>query len=163
MFSSPPCLHCFKMPSYFIFCSRYLHCPIDPDAPSMTLQSKPVHHYQTLGCVFNHKIFLANCQVSDAVELCVFDFTDGSRWKAMSEEAVRSVCDPGFNTSLPPTPPLCSPSLVPNEASNQLELEIRYLLSEHRKVTTTQVHNKSLTLNLHIVHFEIQFTLLNLS
>ncbi|XP_056330786.1 centrosomal protein of 76 kDa isoform X1 [Danio aesculapii] len=112
---------------------RYLHRPIDPDSPSMIFQPKPVHPYQTLGCVFNHKIFLANCQVSDAVELCAFDFTDGSRWKAMSEEAVKSVCDPGFNTSLPPTPPLCSPSLVPNESSNQLELEMRYLLSEHRK------------------------------
>ncbi|KAL0172727.1 hypothetical protein M9458_033038, partial [Cirrhinus mrigala] len=99
----------------------------------MVPQPKPTHPYRTLGCVFNHKTFLANCQPSDAVELCVFDFTDGSRWKAMSEEAVRSVCAPGSTSSLPPTPPLCSPSVVPNEASNQLELEMRYLLAEHRK------------------------------
>ncbi|XP_051721491.1 centrosomal protein of 76 kDa isoform X2 [Ctenopharyngodon idella] len=112
---------------------RYLHRPIDPEAPPMVPQPKPTHPYRTLGCVFNHKTFLANCQPSDAVELCVFDFTDGSRWKAMSEEAVRSVCAPGSTSSLPPTPPLCSPSLVPNEASNQLELEMRYLLAEHRK------------------------------
>ncbi|CAM4698077.1 unnamed protein product [Leuciscus chuanchicus] len=112
---------------------RYLHRPIDPDAPPMVPQPKPTHPYRTLGCVFNHKTFLANCQPSDAVELCVFDFTDGSRWKAMSEEAVRSVCAPGSTSSLPPTPPLCSPSIVPNEASNQLELEMRYLLAEHRK------------------------------
>ncbi|KAF4103509.1 hypothetical protein G5714_016392 [Onychostoma macrolepis] len=112
---------------------RYLHHPIDPGAPPMVPQPKPTHPYRTLGCVFNHKMFLANCQPSDAVELCVFDFTDGSRWKAMSEEAVRSVCAPGSTSSLPPTPPLCSPSLVPNEASNQLELEMRYLLAEHRK------------------------------
>ncbi|XP_067248878.1 centrosomal protein of 76 kDa isoform X1 [Chanodichthys erythropterus] len=112
---------------------RYLHRPIDPDAPPMVPQPKPTHPYRTLGCVFNHKTFFANCQPSDAVELCVFDFTDGSRWKAMSEEAVRSVCAPGSTSSLPPTPPLCSPSLVPNEASNQLELEMRYLLAEHRK------------------------------
>ncbi|KAK7147789.1 hypothetical protein R3I94_010349 [Phoxinus phoxinus] len=112
---------------------RYLHRPIDPDAPPMVPQPKPTHPYRTLGCVFNHKTFLANCQPSDAVELCVFDFTDGSRWKAMSEEAVRSVCAPGSTSSLPPTPPLCSPSVVPNEASNQLELEMRYLLAEHRK------------------------------
>ncbi|XP_077064363.1 centrosomal protein of 76 kDa [Siphateles boraxobius] len=112
---------------------RYLHRPTDPDAAPMVPQPKPTHPYRTLGCVFNHKTFLANCQPSDAVELCVFDFTDGSRWKAMSEEAVRSVCAPGSTSSLPPTPPLCSPSVVPNEASNQLELEMRYLLAEHRK------------------------------
>ncbi|XP_067305275.1 centrosomal protein of 76 kDa [Pseudorasbora parva] len=112
---------------------RYIHHPIDPDAPPMVPQAKPTHPYRTLGCVFNHKTFLANCQPSDAVELCVFDFADGSRWKAMSEEAVRSVCAPGSTSSLPPTPPLCSPSIVPNEASNQLELEMRYLLAEHRK------------------------------
>ncbi|XP_035765877.1 centrosomal protein of 76 kDa [Neolamprologus brichardi] len=56
-----------------------------------------------------------------------------SRWKAMSEEALKSVCAPGSTTSLPPLPPLCSPSLDPAAASNQLELEMRYLVSEHRK------------------------------
>lgn len=57
-----------------------------------------------------------------------------SRWKAMSEEALKSVCAPGSTTSLPPLPPLCAPSLDPADASNQLELEMRYLVSEHRKV-----------------------------
>ncbi|XP_066539599.1 centrosomal protein of 76 kDa isoform X2 [Hoplias malabaricus] len=112
---------------------RYLHQTIDPNAPPLAPQPKPTYPYRTLGCVFNHKAFLANCQPSDSVELCVFDFTDGSRWKAMSEEAVRSVCAPGSTSSLPPTPPLCSPSVHPSEASNQLELEMRYLLAEHRK------------------------------
>lgn len=112
---------------------RYVHRPIDPDAPPMVPQPKPTYPYRTIGCVFNHKAFLANCQPSDAVELCVFDFANGSRWKAMSEEAIRSVCVPGSTSSLPLTPPLCSPSVVPNEASNQLELEMRYLLAEHRK------------------------------
>lgn len=101
----------------------------------MVPQPKSTYPYRTIGCVFNHKTFLANCQPSDAVELCVFDFADGSRWKAMSEEAIRSVCVPGSTSSLPPTPPLCSPSVLPSEASNQLELEMRYLLAEHRKVT----------------------------
>uniref|UniRef100_A0A673HZD4 Centrosomal protein 76 n=1 Tax=Sinocyclocheilus rhinocerous TaxID=307959 RepID=A0A673HZD4_9TELE len=53
----------------------------------------------TLGCVFNHKTFLANY-------LYVYP-------------------------APPPLSPqlsLCSPSVVPNEASNQLELEMRYLL-----------------------------------
>ncbi|XP_017555926.1 centrosomal protein of 76 kDa [Pygocentrus nattereri] len=112
---------------------RYLHQPKDPEAPPLVPQPKPTYPYRTLGCVFNHKTFLANCQPSDSVELCVFDFTDSSRWKAMSEEAVRSVCAPGSTSSLPPTPPLCAPSVHPSEASNQLELEMRYLLAEHRK------------------------------
>uniref|UniRef100_A0A3P9DHW7 Centrosomal protein of 76 kDa n=1 Tax=Maylandia zebra TaxID=106582 RepID=A0A3P9DHW7_9CICH len=112
---------------------RYLHRPIDPDAPPLAPQPKPSYPYQTVGCVFNHQTFLANCQPSDAVELCVFDFQNQSRWKAMSEEALKSVCAPGSTTSLPPLPPLCSPSLDPAAASNQLELEMRYLVSEHRK------------------------------
>ncbi|XP_030639159.1 centrosomal protein of 76 kDa [Chanos chanos] len=112
---------------------RYLHQPINPDDPPLVPQPKPTHPYRTLGCVFNHRAFLANCQPSDAVELCVFDFGDGSRWKPMSEEALNSVCAPGSITSLPPTPPLCAPTLVPAEASNQLELELRYLVTEHRK------------------------------
>ncbi len=118
----------------------------------MVPQTKPTHPYRTLGCVFNHKTFLANCQPSDAAELCVFDFTDGSRWKAMSEEAVRSVCAPGSTSSLPLTPPLCSTSVVPNEASNQLELEMRYLLAEHRKVA----NNLPPKSNVCKVHFGIQ-------
>ncbi|MEQ2185212.1 hypothetical protein GOODEAATRI_015939, partial [Goodea atripinnis] len=54
----------------------YLHQPIDPDAPPLALQPKPSSPYQTVGCVFNHQTFLANCQPSDAVELCVFDLQD---------------------------------------------------------------------------------------
>lgn len=52
----------------------------------------------------------------------------------MSVEALKSVCAPGSMTSLPPLPPLCAPSLDPAAASNQLELEMRFLVSEHRKV-----------------------------
>ncbi|XP_041648664.1 centrosomal protein of 76 kDa isoform X3 [Cheilinus undulatus] len=112
---------------------RYLHRPIDPDAPPLAPQPKPSSPYRTVGCVFNHQTLLANCQPSDAVELCVFDFQNQSRWKAMSEEALASVCALGSTTSLPPLPPLCAPSLDPAAASNQLELEMRFLVSEHRK------------------------------
>lgn len=55
----------------------------------------------------------------------------------MSEEALKSVCAPGATTSLPPVPPLCAPSLDPAAVSNQLELEMRFLVSEHRKVGAT--------------------------
>ncbi|XP_056142658.1 centrosomal protein of 76 kDa [Lampris incognitus] len=112
---------------------RYLHRPIDPDDPPLAPQPKPSSPYLTVGCVFNHQTFLANCQPSDAVELCVFDLQNQSHWKAMSEEALRSVCALGSTTSLPPLPPLCAPTLEPAAASNQLELEMRYLVSEHRK------------------------------
>ncbi|CAL8247909.1 unnamed protein product [Lota lota] len=112
---------------------RYLHQAIDPDAPPLAPQPKPSSPYRTVGCVFNHQSFLANCQPSDAVPLCVFDFQNPSRWKAMSEEALRSVCAPGSTTSLPPVPPLCASSLEPTAASNQLELEMRFLVAEHRK------------------------------
>ncbi|CAG6016066.1 centrosomal protein of 76 kDa isoform 2-T2 [Menidia menidia] len=112
---------------------RYLHQPIDPDSPPMAPQHKQSSPYRTVGCVFNHQTFLANCQPSDAVELCLFDFQNPSCWKAMSEEALRSVCAPGSITSLPPLPPLCAPSLDPAATSNRLELEMRYLISEHRK------------------------------
>ncbi|KAG7259875.1 hypothetical protein CRUP_025073 [Coryphaenoides rupestris] len=112
---------------------RYLHQAVDPDAPPLAPQPRPSSPYRTIGCVFNHRSFLANCQPSDSVPLCVFDFQNPSRWKAMSEEALRSVCAPGSTTSLAPVPPLCPPSLEPATASNQLELEMRCLVSEHRK------------------------------
>ncbi|KAL0963299.1 hypothetical protein UPYG_G00304330 [Umbra pygmaea] len=112
---------------------RYLHQAIDPDAAPLVPQPCPKSPYRTIGCVFNHKSFLANCQPSDAVELCVFDFHNQSLWKAMSEDALSSVCSPGSTTSLPPIPPLCGPSLEPSAASNLLELEMRYLVAEHRK------------------------------
>ncbi|XP_069393642.1 centrosomal protein of 76 kDa isoform X2 [Paralichthys olivaceus] len=112
---------------------RYLHQAIDPEAPPLTPQPKPSSPYRTVGCVFNHQTFLANCQPSDAVELCVFDFQNQSCWKAMSEDALKSVCAPGSVSSLPPQPSLCAPSLDPAASSNQLELEMRYLVSEHRK------------------------------
>lgn len=53
---------------------RYLHRAIDPDAPPLAPQPKPSSPYRTVGCVFNHRTFLANCQPSDAVNVCIFDF-----------------------------------------------------------------------------------------
>lgn len=53
---------------------RYLHRAIDPDAPPLAPQPKASSPYRTVGCVFNHQSFLANCQPSDAVNVCLFDF-----------------------------------------------------------------------------------------
>lgn len=70
---------------------RYLHRAIDPDAPPLSPQPKPSSPYRTVGCVFNHHSFLANCQPSDAVELCVFDFQVRRRKHGMVELSFTSV------------------------------------------------------------------------
>uniref|UniRef100_A0A4W3H9A6 Centrosomal protein of 76 kDa-like n=1 Tax=Callorhinchus milii TaxID=7868 RepID=A0A4W3H9A6_CALMI len=112
---------------------RYVHVPINPNAPPMVEQPRPAYPYSTIGCLFNHQSFYANCQPSDVVELCVFDLHDESKWKPMSVEAIKSVCSPGSSTSLPPFPPLCAPGLDAATASNDIELVLRGLVCEHRK------------------------------
>ncbi|MGH0150006.1 UNVERIFIED_CONTAM: hypothetical protein FKN15_026351 [Acipenser sinensis] len=113
--------------------ARYIHKSNNPDDPPLLQQQKPTYPYRTIGCVFNHQSFFANCQPSDAVELCEFDFHDESKWKAMSEEAIMTVCARGSTTSLPPFPPLCASVIDSAAASNEIELEIRNMVSEHRK------------------------------
>nr|XP_006636031.1 PREDICTED: centrosomal protein of 76 kDa [Lepisosteus oculatus] len=138
---------------------RYVHQPVNPDDPPLARPPKPSHPYKTVGCVFNHKAFLANCQGSDAVELCVFDFRNESRWKAMSEDALRSVCAPGATTSLPPAPPLCAPVIDAASASNEMELQIRYLVSEHRKdlgLTTVWDDHLSYLLSPALAAYELE-------
>lgn len=114
---------------------RYIHKPATPDEPPLTEQPKPLHPYRTVGCVFNHQMFLGNCQPSDAVETCIFDLNDESKWKPMSEEAIKSVCAPGATTSLPPFPPLCASTVDASVTSNEIEMQLRLLVSEHRKVS----------------------------
>ncbi|KAL4617007.1 centrosomal protein of 76 kDa [Arapaima gigas] len=136
---------------------RYLHQPVNPDVPTLAPQPKPSCPYRTVGCVFNHSAFLANCQPSDAVELCIFDFQDQSRWKTMSPEALRSVCAPGSTTSLPPLPPLTGPTIESAPASNHLEMEMRFLVSEHRKdlgMSTTWDDHLSYLLSAALVAYE---------
>uniref|UniRef100_A0A8D2LT75 Centrosomal protein of 76 kDa n=1 Tax=Varanus komodoensis TaxID=61221 RepID=A0A8D2LT75_VARKO len=112
---------------------RYIHNPVKLDDPPVVEQPKPLYPYRTIGCVFNHQKFFANCQPSDAVEVCVFDLHDESRWKPMSGEAIKSVCSPGATTVLPPFPPLCASTIDAAAASNDLELQLRILVMEHRK------------------------------
>ncbi|XP_039593874.1 centrosomal protein of 76 kDa isoform X1 [Polypterus senegalus] len=112
---------------------RYIFKPVNPDDPPLVQQPKPAYPYKTIGCVFNHQSFYANCQPSDAVELCVFDFSNESRWKAMSEEAIKSVCAPGSTASICDFPPLWAPIIDCAATSNEIEQELRYLLAEHRK------------------------------
>nr|XP_056710274.1 centrosomal protein of 76 kDa isoform X2 [Euleptes europaea] len=112
---------------------RYIHNPIKPDDPPAVEQPKPLYPYRTIGCVFNHQKFFANCQPSEAVEVCFFDLHDESKWKPMSGEAIKSVCSPGATTALPSFPPLCASAIDAAATSNELELQLRLLVAEHRK------------------------------
>ncbi|XP_066184825.1 centrosomal protein of 76 kDa isoform X2 [Sylvia atricapilla] len=112
---------------------RYLHRPVNPDDPPLAEQPKPLYPYRTIGCIFNHQKFFGNCQPSDAVEVCVFDLHDESKWKPMSGEAIKSVCPPGSTSSVPPFPPLCASTIDAAVTSNEIEVQLRILVSEHRK------------------------------
>ncbi|XP_063253031.1 centrosomal protein of 76 kDa isoform X2 [Prinia subflava] len=112
---------------------RYLHRPINPDDPPLAEQPKPLYPYRTIGCIFNHQKFFGNCQPSDAVEVCVFDLHDESKWKPMSGEAIKSVCPPGATSSVPPFPPLCASTIDAAATSNEIEVQLRILVAEHRK------------------------------
>jgi len=84
-------------------------------------------HYRTVGCVFNHESFYANCQGDDSVAACVFDLENRARWKAMEVGLLRAL------TPLP-TPPLVAAALPPpHAAEEQLEKELRALLERHRE------------------------------
>jgi centrosomal protein CEP76 len=112
---------------------RYPHVPVDPDELPIKPGVKPPYPYRTVGCLFNHEMFFANAQPSDAVHMSVFDLSDGARWKAMSEDAIRSVCDPGTNPEWPGMVLLSASPLDPAVVSNELEHEFRALVAEHRR------------------------------
>ncbi|XP_062896943.1 centrosomal protein of 76 kDa isoform X1 [Mobula hypostoma] len=140
---------------------RYVHQPVNPDDPPLVEQPKRVYPYCSIGCLFNHQSFYANCQPSDTVELCHFDLNDESQWKPMSTEAIRSVCAPGSSISLPPFPPLCAPTIDAAVASNEIELALRGLISEHRKdlgLNTVWDDNLSYLLSPALAAYEIERT-----
>ncbi|XP_075777118.1 centrosomal protein of 76 kDa isoform X2 [Pelodiscus sinensis] len=140
---------------------RYIHNPINPDDPPLVEQPKPMYPYRSVGCVFNHQKFFGNCQPSDAVEVCVFDLHDESKWKPMSGEAIKSVCSPGATTSLPPFPPLCASAIDASVISNEIELQLRILVSEHRKdlgLTTVWDDQLSYLLSPALAAYELERT-----
>ncbi|VFV21772.1 centrosomal protein of 76 kda [Lynx pardinus] len=140
---------------------RYIHKPVNPDESPVAEQPKPLYPYRTIGCVFNHQMFLGNCQPSDSVEICVFDLNDESKWKPMSEEAIKSVCAPGATTSLPPFPPLCASTIDASVTSNEIEMQLRLLVSEHRKdlgLTTVWEDQLSYLLSPALASYEFERT-----
>jgi len=52
----------------------------------------------------------------------------------MSDDALRSVCDAGVNPDWPSFPPLCASPLDAALVSNELEHELRSLVTQHRRV-----------------------------
>ena len=74
-------------------------------------------------------------QTSDRVEECRFELHNGSLWKSMRSEVVLSVCGPGASPLWPSPPPLCASVLDPTLVSNDLEIQIRRLVVQHRQVS----------------------------
>ncbi|CAN0159045.1 unnamed protein product [Lampetra planeri] len=110
---------------------RYAHRPInldDPPLPRAQQQQQQHHPYRTLGCAYNHRAFYANCGPTHAVDATHLDLADGTRWKAMSRDAVASVTAAG-----PATSALRPPSIDPADAARRVEMELRLLVEDHRK------------------------------
>ncbi|XP_023233125.1 centrosomal protein of 76 kDa-like [Centruroides sculpturatus] len=85
--------------------------------------------YKTIGCIFNNNRFYANCQPTDAVELCCFDLEDSEKWKSMSPDAIKLV------TTYVPTVPMIIPSSLDSmQASYDMEEQLRHFTAEFRKV-----------------------------
>ncbi len=112
--------------------NRYVHVHLDPDAPPMDKQLVVKHPYRTVGCLFNERAFYANCQPLSFVDTCCFRLRDQSKWKAMSEDAILTVCDPGMVSTAPAVPALCRNPLDTALAANDLERQLRALITHHR-------------------------------
>ncbi|KAG1656157.1 Centrosomal protein [Nymphon striatum] len=84
--------------------------------------------YSTIGCLFNHKSFYANCQPTDSVALCSFELENSSKWKSMSPEAIQSAtCDKHKSIKILPSTIDCI------QMSNDLEEEMKALIYQRRK------------------------------
>lgn len=139
--------------------SRFLHPKFDPNTQAGTPVPLPSHPYRTVGCVFNHKTFYANAQLSDSVPVCRFDLHNGSLWKSMSPEAIASVTcatalvsptkeEISWGAGLPCTslcsssqpcwgvfPPLLPSRVDPVLSSSEMEVELKSLTAQHRAVS----------------------------
>ncbi len=80
------------------------------------------------------KHFIQSLQALDNVDVCHFDFHNESHWKAMSADALRSVCGSAAVPGWPSLPPLCASAVDTTLLSNNLEYELRALVMQHRRV-----------------------------
>ena len=113
--------------------NRYLHLYLNPDDPPLDKNIFVKHPYKTIGCVFNHRIFYANIQAISNVDTCSFELTNQSKWKAMTEDAIAAVCAPSSVSTIPYLPPLCQSQLDSALISNDLERQLRSIITLHRK------------------------------
>jgi len=120
--------------------SRYIHHHLDPDAPPLDKQLVIKHPYKTVGCVFNQRSFYANCQPLSFVDTCSFHLRDQSKWKSMSEDAIQTICDPTMISSLPSIPCLTQNIIDTSLASNDLERQLRLLITNHRNEIGLATH-----------------------
>ena len=68
------------------------------------------------------------------MDTCHFDLKDQAKWKAMSEDAISTVCAPSFVSTVPSClPPLCQSQLDATLAANDLERQLRSLTVLHRQ------------------------------
>lgn len=85
-------------------------------------------------------LYLKNCfycfQPTDNVEICQFLLHDEARWKSMSRDAIMSVCGATSTPLWPQFPPLSAPTVDSVLASNDLEQQLRILVTEHRRVSS---------------------------
>ena len=103
---------------------------------SLPLSSSFCHIMIMVANVSTVIISIPSCaQTSDRVEECRFDLHNGSQWKCMSSEVLLSVCGPGASPTWPSPPPLCPSTLDTTLASNDLEVQIRRLVVQHRQVS----------------------------
>jgi hypothetical protein len=103
--------------------ARWQH-PIERAATSSRGTAK--HPYATIGCIFNHKTFLANVQPGDFLTDCSLDLRSPRDWKAMSRDALQSAG---------PSSPALPISLLPNTVNtismaDRLESELRAQITQ---------------------------------
>lgn len=119
--------------------NRYVHLYLNPDDPPLQKNIVVKHPYKTVGCVFNHRNFYANVQPIQNVDTCCFNLKDQAKWKSMSEDAIQTVCQPSFVSTVPYVPTLCQNPLDPTLVSNDLERQLKSLITLHRYVYVYKV------------------------
>lgn len=67
-----------------------LRYPVTPSSEGGD-QTPPVHHFETIDCIYNNEKFFANIQPSNNVSCCDFNISNYRHWKGLSTEAIRAV------------------------------------------------------------------------
>ncbi|EDV29045.1 uncharacterized protein TRIADDRAFT_18537 [Trichoplax adhaerens] len=138
---------------------RFNHNPINPDDPPLKKQIKVDHPFKTIGSVFNHKSFYANCQPSDNVDCCYFELNKETKWKAMNEDVIKSNCENILVPSWATAPPLSPSKIDPVIISAELERELQSLITDYRKdldLSTIWDDNLSYILTSALAAYELE-------